>query len=251
MTATTDDGGTHGPGDDGFTLVELLVAMAVVVVLLSVTFVAVGNTADLVGTAQRSADLNEEARRSLNRIVRDVRQTTGLVTAVNPDGPGFDPARAVALRFRADYDGDGCTGGAPATPGGTCLAYDPASPEDLTYCYDPGLQQLYVIDNQVASVQPVTASSTTCDGGQPLLAGNVAGFRIEYRSNAYRYDVAPADGVTSWPELDAASPPVGNGNGRLDVELDDLDALVLVLTVRREAAQQTYRTYVDLRNRSQ
>lgn len=240
-----------GGDDDGFTLVELLVAMVVVVVLMAVTMVAVDSTTDLVRTASRSADLNEQARRALNRMVRDVRQTTQLVTVVNPDGPSFDATRVVALRFRADYDGDGCAGGVQGTdPAVACAAYDPASPEDLTYCYEPASALLHVVDNQAPSVVPVSAGALTCSGGQPLLAGSVAGFRVEYRSNAYRHDLAPADGVTTWLELDAADPPVGNANGRLDAEVGELDALVLVLTVQRDAGRQTYRTHVDLRNLS-
>lgn len=237
---------------DGFTLVEFLVAMVVVVVLMAVTVTAVVNTGDLVSTTSRAADLNEEARQAVNRMARDVRQTSGLVTAVNPDGPAFDASRIVAVRFQADYDGDGCTGGvATTTPAPTCLPYNPANPEDLTYCYQPDTEQLYVIDNDVASVTPVSVTSTSCSGGQPLLAGNVAAFRIEYRSNQYRHDLNPSDGVTTWRELDAAGPPVGDGNGVLDIELEEIDSLVLDIEMRLEDSRQTYRTQVDLRNRSQ
>lgn len=237
---------------EGFTLVEFLVAMVVVVVLMSVTVTAVVNAGDLVTTTSRAAGLNEEARQAVNRMVRDVRQATELVTAVNTDGPAFDPARIVAVRFRADYDGDGCSGGVPTvSPAPVCLPYNPANPEDLTYCYQPGTAQLYIIDNQAPAVTPISVASTSCAGGQPLLAGNVAALRIEYRSNAYRYDLNPSDGVTTWRELDAANPPIGNGNGQLDVELGEVDSLVLDVEMRLNNHGQTYRTQVDLRNRSQ
>jgi hypothetical protein len=206
----------------------------------------------LLTTTSRAADLNEEARQAVNRMARDVRQTTRVVTAVNPDGPAFDPTRIVAIRFQADYDGDGCTGGvATSSPAPTCLAYNAANPEDLTYCYQPDTEQLYVIDNGAASVTPVSTTSTSCSGGQPLLAGNVASFRIEYRSNQYRHDLSPSDGVTTWRELDAANPPVGDGDGVLGVELVEIDSLVLDVVMRLEGSSQTYRTQVDLRNRSQ
>jgi prepilin-type N-terminal cleavage/methylation domain-containing protein len=231
--------------EGGFTLVEFLVAMVVVLVLMAVTMTAVTNTGDLVTTASRNADLNEEARQAVNRMVRDVRQSTTLVTAVNPDGPGFDSSTIVAFRFEADYDGDGCIGGGSSP----CLPYDAANPEDLTYCYQPDTAQLYVIDND-ATASPLTASSTTCEGGQPLLAGNVAEFRIEYRSNAYLHDLAPSDGVTTWMELDAATPPVGNGNGILDDELASVDSLVFGVVMQLDGSRQTYRTQVDLRNQS-
>lgn len=241
-----------GERQEGFTLVEFLVAMVVVVVLMTVTVTAVANTGDLLTTTSRAADLNEEARQAVNRMARDVRQTTRIVTAVNPDGPAFDPARIVAVRFQADYDGDGCTGGvATTTPAPTCLPYNQANPEDLTYCYQPDTDQLYVIDNGAASVTPVSTSSTSCSGGQPLLAGNVVSFRIDYRSNQYRHDLNPSDGVTTWLELDAANPPVGDGDGVLDVELEEIDSLVLDVVMGLDGSSQSYRTQVDLRNRSQ
>jgi prepilin-type N-terminal cleavage/methylation domain-containing protein len=232
--------------EEGFTLVEFLVAMVVVVVLMAVTMTAVMNTGDLVTTTSRNADLNEEARQAVNRMVRDVRQSTKLVTAVNPNGPSFDSARIVAFRFEADYDGDGCIGGGSSP----CLPYDAANPEDLTYCYQPDTAQLYVIDNDATASPVVTAASTTCDGGQPLLAGNVAEFRIEYRSNAYLHDLNPSDGVTTWLELDAAAPLVGNDNGILDDELASVDSLVFDVVMQLDGSRQTYRTQVDLRNQS-
>lgn len=231
--------------DEGFTLVEFLVAMVVVVVLMAVTMTAVTNTGDLVTTTSRAADLNEEARQAVNRMVRDVRQSTKLVTAVNPDGPSYDPTKIVAFRFEADYDGDGCIGGGTAP----CLPYNEANPEDLTYCYQPDTAQLYVIDNH-DNLTPITSSSTTCDGGEPLLAGNVHSFRIEYRSNVYLHDLSPSDGVTTWRELDDAAAPVGNGNSVLDDELASVDSLVFDVVMQLDGSSQPYRTQVDLRNQS-
>jgi len=97
----------------------------------------------------------------------------------------------------------------------------------------------------------VSASSTSCSGGQPLLAGNVKAFQVAYRSNVYRYDLNPSDGVTTWRELDEAGTPVGNNNGVLDVELPSVDSVVLSATMSIGGKDQSYRTQVDLRNRSQ
>lgn len=238
--------------DSGFTLIEFLVAMMLFVVLMAVTMSAVVASNAAVATASQVQTLNEEARQAINRMSRDLRQADSIVTAVNPDGaPGFNPNGIVAVRFTADYDGDQCIGGVAitgVTPVPACLPYNSGNPEDLTYCFDPATKQLYVSDNH--GITPITSTSTSCSGGQPLLAGNVAAFTIEYRSNLYRYD-ANGDGVTTWRELDAAGPPVGNNNGLLDVELSSIDSLVLNLTMNVDGHLQSYRTQVDLRNRSQ
>ena len=238
-------------GETGFTLVELLIAMSLAVVLVAVTMSAIVASQDAVLTTKQQQDLNEEARQAINRMARDIRQAKQIKAAVNPDRPTFNTTGVVATRFAADYDGDGCVGGVVAAGGpATCLPYNASNPEDITYCYQPGVTQLYIIDNQASGVVPVTASTTSCSGGQPLLAGNVAGFRVDYRSNLYRYDLNPSDGVTSWLELDEAAPPIGNANGNLDGELVNVDSVVLNVTMRLGGRSQVYRTQVDLRNAS-
>lgn len=235
-------------GDGGFTLIEFMVSMMIVIILMAVTMSAVAASSSAVKTTTQVQGMNEEARLAINRMARDLRQASAIVTAVNPDGPAFVSSGIVAIRINADFDGDGCIGG--VGPSG-CLPYNPANPEDITYCYEFASKQLYVIDNQASGVTPVTSSSTSCSGGQPLLAGNVESFKIEYRSNQYRYDTNPSDGVTTWRELDSAGPPVGNNNGQLDaVELQNVDSVVLNMTMQAGGHVQSYRTQVDLRNRS-
>ena len=235
----------RGRDESGFTLVEVLVAMVVTMVLATLSMTVVRAAGDALKTSTTSQDLNEEARQAINRVARDLRQANLVVTGVNPDGPSFNVNGVVAIRAQADFDGDGCIGGV----GTGCLAYNPANPEDVTYCFDPNVHQLYVIDNQAPGVVPVTSSSTNCTGGLPLLAGNVKAFKIEYRSNEYRYDLSPSDGVTTWRELDA-NPPAGNNNGVLDVELSKIDSVVINATMSVNGRIQTYRTQVDLRNKS-
>lgn len=234
-------------GDEGFTLVELMVACSIAIVLVVVSLGVVTASADAVLTGKQVQNLNEEARQALNRMSRDIRQARVVSAAVNPDGPAFDPAGLVAVRFASDFDGDGCIGGATAVTGVTCLPYSTANPEDLTYCFQPGIDQLFIIDNQ-ASATPIGPTSTSCSGGQPILAGNVSSFTVDYRSDLYRYDLDPSNGITTWREVDAASPPVGNRNSTLDVELSRINSVVLNVTMRQGARTQQYRTQVDLRN---
>jgi prepilin-type N-terminal cleavage/methylation domain-containing protein len=239
--------------DTGYTLIELLVAMAVLGVMIIVAMTVVVNSQDTVTTSKQLQDINEEARQAVNRMARDVRQATRVVTAVNPDGPAYDSADLTALRFEADFDGDGCIAGVAPTPAPvpapTCKPYNAGNPEDITYCFQPGVRQLYVIDNNSVAT-PINATSPDCLGGQPLLAGNVIGFAIQYRSNQYRHDLSPSDGITTWRELDAALPPVGDGDGLLGVELAEIDSVVLSVRMELGGRTQDYRTQVDLRNRS-
>jgi Tfp pilus assembly protein PilW len=232
--------------ESGFTLIEFLVAMSLMMVLITVSITVVKLTTGAVATTQQQQNLNEEARQAINRMTRDIRQATVIVTAINPDGVGFNSANPVAVRFTSDFNGDGCIGGTAS-----CAADDMSNPEDITYCYAPATQQLYVIDNYFPTVISVTSTTNPCAGGQPLLAGNVSAFKVSYRSNAYRDDLNPTDGVTTWAELDEAGLPDGNNNGVLDVELSNVDSVVLNLTMSVGGHQQVYRTQVDLRNQSQ
>jgi Tfp pilus assembly protein PilW len=245
-------------GEPGYTLVEMLVAMSIVMFIVLGGMSLLRASSSAVTTSTQLQDVNEEARQAINRMSRDLRQAKSIVTAVNPDGVAFDPTHIVAIRFKADFDGDQCIGGVVLpnrTISSSCLPYNASNPEDVSYCFAPvagAAGQLYVIDNQAPGVSPVTPTSTTCQGGQPILAGNVSGFTLEYRSNEYRYDLNPSDGVTSWRELDQGGAAVGNNNGQLDVELGSVDTVVLSLRMRTaEGHVQNYRTQVDLRNESQ
>jgi len=234
--------------DAGFTLVEFLVAMSIMIVLITVTLSVVRVTSDAVVTTQEQQNLNEEARQAINRMARDIRQAKQIVTAVNPDGAGFSSAALVAVRFKSDYDGDGCISGISSIVA-VCLPYNASNPEDVTYCFEPATDQLYVIDNSAVGVVAVTAASTSCSGGQPLLAGNVSDFKVSYRSDVYRDDTNPTDGVTTWTELDEGAG--GNLNGILDGELVNIDSVVLDVTMSLSGRDQLYRTQVGLRNQSQ
>lgn len=245
-------------GEGGYTLVEMLVAMSIVMFIVLGSMSLLRASGSSVTTSTQVQDVNEEARQAINRMSRDLRQAKAVVTAVNPDGATFDPTHIVAIRFQADFDGDQCIGGV-ALPNRTitssCLPYNASNPEDVSYCFTPvpgAAGQLYVIDNQASGITPVTPTSTTCQGGQPILAGNVAAFAVEYRSNEYRYDLSPSDGITTWRELDQGGPAVGNNNGSLDAELANIDTVILSLKMRTaEGYTQDYRTQVDLRNESQ
>lgn len=235
--------------DTGFTLVELLVAMVMVTVLMTALLT-------MVLLSQRSAETTtgdhvrtEEARLALNRVGRELRQATAVDLVVNPVGTGHDPAAITAVTFRADFTGDGCIDGAPQPPAtGPCAdPYDPADPEVVSYCHEPaavaaGPPRLYILAGAL------TAPVTSCTGGEAILAEAVTAFSLEYRSSEYRWDT-DADGSTSWEELDAALPPVGDQDGVLDVELAEVDSIVVRLELG-DGPGRDFQTQLALRNRT-
>jgi type II secretory pathway pseudopilin PulG len=236
-----------GPDDGGYGLIELMVAGALFLVVMSIALTSVTNIADSGRRLRTDHSLNEEARNSLNRMAREIRQAEALTFAVNPDGT-YDPMRLTALSLEADFNGDGCTGNACA---GTDLMNNP---ESLTYCFDPTASG---VDKTYLWLIPakLTAVPSTCQlaGALPILAGSVAGFKVEYRSNEYRYDLAPTDGITTWQELDDAPTPVGDpggSDGNINTSaLAAVNAIVIDLTMRADGRTQSYRTQIDVRNK--
>lgn len=235
----------------GFTLVELLVGSALMLGLLGMASTTIIGVSQGAKQTRIQHDLNEEGRVALNRMGRELRQATRLVYAYNPDGPGYNPGRVVALSFRANFNGDNCTGNACATTNVT------TNPESLTYCFNPAdpdpvrRTNLWLIPTELDA----SFAGTTCQipGALPILAGSVAGFKLEYRSNNYRFDTEAPAGVTTWRELDAAPPPVGDAgvpDGNINTAaINGVNSVVITLQMRKDNHSQDYTTQVDLRNK--
>lgn len=233
--------------ETGFTLVETLLAGTLLLVVLSLVTTTVVQVADTTRRVRTDHNLNEEARNSLNRMARELREATTLLYVANPDGT-YDPTKVTALSLEADFNGDGCTGNA-------CPSTDVTNnPETITYCFDPqatgaNKDNLWLIPTGLSTLP------TTCQlpGALPILAGNVGGLKLSYRSSAYRYDVSPSDGVTTWQELDAAPPPTGDAGGSDSnintAALNGVDSLTIELRMRSGTRTQTYQTQVELRNK--
>lgn len=238
--------------DDGFTLVELLVGGMIFLVLGSMLLTSLVVAASSSRTTRAKHDMNEEARTALNRVARELRQADAITYVVNADGPAFSTTSLTAVSLQADFNRDGCTGNAP-----TCAGTDNVSnPENITYCYDPSAatavarQSLWLIPTGLTSAP----AGCNVSGAQPILAGRVGGFRLEYRSNEYLYDSSPVDGITTWRELDAAGPPVGDPgapDGNINTSaVNFVNSVVIHLTMSRDGHTQAYQTQVDLRNKS-
>lgn len=234
--------------DDGYTLVELLIGGSLLLVVMSIALSSVTQFAETGRRVRTDHNLNEEARNSLNRISREVRQASKITYVVNPDGT-FNPDAVTALSLEADFNGDGCTGDQAECPG----TDDLNNPEEISYCFDPQATgankgNLWLIR------QGLDAPPANCQvpGALPILAGNVAGFKLSYRSNLYRFDAPPGDGVTTWQELDAAPPPFGDGSvsdGDINTAArNGITSIAIELKMGSGDRNQTYHTQIELRN---
>lgn len=264
-------------GDGGVSLIELLVALILSAVLggLVLSTLLAGRSSSAATTNQ--VGLTAGARGALNRITDDLSDAqpvtqinsdgsltpmSAISSVQNPDGPGYNPNAVTSVTFQADFNGGQCIVGlsypteelvplaspppapCPATP------LDVSAPEVETFCWSPTTSQLYLIPGAVTvgSCTPTTAGV----GAQPLLAGKITAFELFYRSSDYRYQnfsgLDPTPGITTWYDLDAAGPPVGNNNGQLDVELALINLVDVSLTMSQAGATQTFTTSVELRN---
>ena len=228
----------------------MLIALSLLMILGAVVLTALVATSQSSRSTRTHHDLNEEARNALNRMARELRQADAITHVVNADGATYDPTSLVAVSLRADFNRDGCIGNAPA-----CTT-DVTNPEEITYCFDPAATDPASRDSLWLIPYALTTAPATCSlpNAEPILAGRVEGLQLEYRSNAYLYDTAPTDGVTTWQELDAAGPPVGDpGSSDGDINtnaIDHVNAVVVHLTMGADGVTQDYQTQVDLRNDS-
>jgi prepilin-type N-terminal cleavage/methylation domain-containing protein len=221
--------------DGGFTLVEVLVAMGLFLLLMSMVMLMVTSASRATQDTRQFTNINEQARIAVERLTRELRQAEGISSASLPSGSNHD----VALTFGVDFDGDGTVEAVVADP------------EQLTYRYDAAHERLTLTANDESG----TAIT------RPILSEEVSEFDIRFRSSLWRYDgcrstdsagspTGTPDGITDWTELDTVC-GAGNHNGVLDDELDRIDLVAITLSVLEGPHMQTYQTQVTLRNRAQ
>jgi len=215
-------------GDDGFTLVELLVSIGIFALLSTVVLSGLMSTAKTVNDVHSIANLTEEARVATERMTRELRQASVIRDAHLPDS--VDPSTSVT--FGVDFNGD------------HYLDVNAVDPEIVTYRFDPGSGQLTFTANN--------PSGTSVS--RPILAANVTSFVLDFRSSLWAYDTTGPDlhpdGVTDWTEIDASA--IGNKNTKFDAgEFKYIDSVGITIKLLDGSRTQTYTTQVDLRNQNQ
>lgn len=227
----------------GFTLVEMLVAVTIFAVLGTVMFSMVASMRQSGQTTQQTNDLNEQARLTLNRIARELRQAKQIESVlVNSSGT------ITGITFDVDFNGNGV------------IDVSATDPERLTYCYVPPTNAAQ--DNgMIMLTANVPVSTCANPGALPVLADEVTGFTINLQSSNWQDDgacgatlingVTQPDGITEWQELDCAANGGVFPTGAPDATaLNGIDSVTLVLKVLHGAQTQVYQTQVDLRNRA-
>ena len=222
--------------DEGFTLVEMLVAMGLFLMLMSMIMLMVTSASRATQDTKQFTNINEQARLAVERLTRELRQASEIRAVSLPAAAGGD----VTLTFGVDFNGNGVIDDVAADP------------ELLTYRYDSAHQRLTLTAND-ASGTAVT---------RPILSEEVSAFDVSFRSSLWQYDgclptdaagvpTGTKDGITDWTELDTVCGG-GNHNNLLDVtELSRVDLVAITLSVLEGPHRQTYQTQVTLRNRAQ
>ncbi|MFN2488485.1 MAG: PilW family protein [Actinomycetota bacterium] len=208
--------------DDGYTLVEILVAMMLLSLAAAAFYQVLFSGLRGTQTARSVSSIAQEARLGLNRMVRDTREAQVIEGATDK-----------TFRIKIDFNGDG-TYQSPNSAG---------DHEIEIYTFDQAQQ---VITLGVPGGTPETLAT-----GVAQIPGKNA---FSYSSNQLAYDW-DADGITSWQELDAApshgvSVEVGNGNGQLDYpELSYVSNVGFALRLADRSRSTDFYAEAQLRNR--
>lgn len=201
--------------EDGFTLVEILVAIALLSVV-SVGFYSV--MLSVVRGSQTAEDvvrISEEARAGLNRMIRDIREAEEI-TISEPD----------RLGIRTDFNDDG-------------LIQNPNSSgdyENLVFELRPG--------GRITIRTGATGPRSTLIEGVEALAGSTGVF--SYSSNLLEFD-ANNDGITTCTELSLSS--IGDGDAFCDEgEHDFISNIDFALQIEEEDQSSIFHAQAQLRN---
>lgn len=215
--------GTSPARSDGFTLIEMVVSIALFLLLSSVMLTMTLAVNRAVKDGRQFTNMNEQARVATERLSREMRQASEIRSAVLPVTAGGDTAVTFGVDFNAN----------------NIVEESVQDPEVITYRYDAANERLTLTANDEDGVAQT----------RPILSEEVTAFEFDFRSSMWQHD-ANGDGITAWQELDAS--PVGNRNGTLDgPELRHIDLVAFTLTVMDGQHAQTYQSLVGLRNQTQ
>jgi type II secretory pathway pseudopilin PulG len=208
--------------EDGYTLIELLVATVLLMVVTGAFFQVLMSGLRGSQTARSVSSISQEARLGLNRMIRDTRE------AVLIEGPSdTQPATDQSYRIKLDFNGDE-------------LYQNPNAAGDYeieTFAYVP-------------ADKVITLNGETLVSGVEAVPGKDV---FSYSSNALAYDWGN-DGVTSAADLDEAPShgitDVGNANGELDdPELSFISDVSFALRLTDGDRWTNYYGQAQLRNR--
>lgn len=198
--------------EDGFTLIETLVALALISIVTTTFYTIMFSGVRGSETSRNVTRVSEEARSGLNRIVRDTREADVLSNV-----------SANSYNIKIDFNGDGAYEN-PNLDGDF---------EDLTYSYHAASKSLRLNGEVlVAGVEPF--------GAEPIFS---------FSSSYLKYDWN-ANGVTTLAELEAAPlPPHLDTSVTAGNEAALLTAVGFEFQVRSGESMAEFFSEAHLRNR--
>lgn len=197
-------------------LIEVLVAISLFSVVTVGFYQVLFSGATGADTAQRLAEISEEARLGFNRMIRDTREASVLE----------DPT-STSYHVKIDFNGDGVYQNPNAL----------GDYEDLTFTYDPDDDEIRLNgETLIAGVQPI--------GTKPV---------FDYASNFLEYDWN-GNGVSSWEEIDEAVAHgvtgVGNNNDLIDGTEDRMiSSVIFSFSVTVDDRSSDFYSEAQIRNR--
>ena len=155
--------------EQGFTITEMMVATAVVLVVLSGALTTFKNALAINESASQLADANQNLRAGTNQLIKDILMAGRIIGTEGiamPTGPGIAYARLGPPGIGTfDMIADGNeTLQMPAISTGFRLG--PKIPSNCTACYPTDMITIMTVDEfmPVVTTPPVTAGSPTADG---------------------------------------------------------------------------------------
>jgi prepilin-type N-terminal cleavage/methylation domain-containing protein len=213
--------------EEGFTIVEMLVSMALFAVLGSVLLGFALGTSGVVDDVRADSNVTGEARVAVERMARELRQAEEVRDVTIVDGQ----IRSFTLEI--DFDGQAGSFVSPVPSGSASPSSTPAyDSEVLTYSWRPDEGTLTMSDG-----------GTTAD----VLTGGVVSVLFDLRSSAWIHD-KDHDGTTTWDEID--QPAGAAGHQQLDAdELALIDLVSIEIVVEDGDTTRRFVVQTDMRNR--
>jgi prepilin-type N-terminal cleavage/methylation domain-containing protein len=211
--------------EGGFTMIEMLIAIALLGVVVSAFMSVLFAVARGSETSRDVVRVSEEARLGFNRMVRDTREGTRIVAAT-----------ATSYHVQVDFNADGVITPAPSpNPIGDF--------EDLVFSWDESTETVKINGETLMRKVDCLRDEGT---------GNCTPDVFTYSSDRLEYDWN-GDGRVTWQELDKAPTQgvvgVGNNNGTLDgAEFPFISNITFAFDLQNGGAQSEFYTEAQLRN---
>ena len=200
------------PEEDGFSLIELLVTIALFSVAAAAFYQVMFSGVTASETSRSVVRISEEARFGFNRMVRDTREAA-RITAASPS----------SYTIEVDFDANGVIGAG----------------EVETFAYEEANDRITISNDAVTEplIRGVDTTGTSV---------------FSFSSNELQFDHNPVDGIVTWQEVDTPPTGItgGNRNGLLDVgEYPYLTNVNFALRVAAEGRSTDFFAEAQLRNR--